>query len=491
MLGSRPWIILSHWYQLDNLFVVHTSTDLCLHGRSLVDRRDALRCLSAGTAASCAQLAFESAPLVEAAEPKTKPPHSLPALKITDIKTILTAPNRIRLVIVKVSTNEPGLYGLGCATFTQRALAVQTAVDKYLKPFLIGRDVDQIEDIWQSAYVSSYWRNGPVLFNAMSGVDMALWDIKGKRAGMPVYQLLGGKCRSAAAVYAHIQGRDLKDVEENARKAIAKGYRHLRVQVAIPGLATYGTGVSPAFTEPILSEPVGPTNPRSTWEPGPYLRTIPKLFEHLRSTLGDDIELLHDVHERISPSQAVNLCKELEKYHLFFLEDPLPPEEKDHFRLIRRQSSIPLAMGELFNSQHEYVPLIAERLIDFIRIHISQIGGLSMARKVAALSEFFGVQTAWHGPGDCSPVGHAAGLALELSSHNFGIHEGHVFPAETRAVFPGCPEIKDGFMYANEAPGLGIDIDEQLAAKYPFADTPTFDHRWGTIRRRDGTVIRP
>jgi len=395
------------------------------------------------------------------------------------------------LVIVKVSTTEPGLYGLGCATFTQRALVVQTAVEKYLKPFLVGRDVDQIEDIWQSSYVSSYWRNGPVLFNAMSGVDMALWDIKGKRANMPVYQLLGGKCRFAAAVYAHVQGRDFKEVQDNAQKALVKGYRHIRVQVAIPGLATYGTGSNPVVRQPTQAEIIGPTNPKSVWEPSPYLRTLPKLFEHLRSTLGDNVELLHDVHERISPSEAVNLCKELEKYHLFFLEDPLPPEEKDHFRLVRQQSSVPIAMGELFNTQQEYLPLITERLIDFIRIHISQIGGLSMARKVAAVCEFFGVKTAWHGPGDCSPVGHAAGLALELASHNFGIHEGYVFPPETRAVFHGCPETKDGFMYANEAPGLGIDIDEKLAAKYPFSDAPTFDHRWGTTRRRDGTMIRP
>jgi mannonate dehydratase len=305
---------------------------------------------------------------------------------------------------------------------------------------------------------------------------------------MPVYQLLGGKCRFGAALYAHVQGRDFKEVEDNARKAIANGYRHIRVQVAIPGLATYGAAASRERTDP---EVIGPTNPKNIWEPGPYLRALPKLFEHLRVALGEEVELLHDVHERITPSQAVNLCKELEKYHLFFLEDPLPPEEKDHFRLIRQQSSVPLAMGELFNTQQEYVPLIAERLIDFIRIHISQIGGLSMARKVATLCEFFGVKTAWHGPGDCSPVGHAAGLALELASHNFGIHEGGVFPSETRAVFPGCPETREGYLYANESPGLGIDIDEKLAAKYPFPDTPTFDHRWGTTRRRDGTVIRP
>jgi len=445
-----------------------------------MDRRALFRCLSAGGLAAAAG----HAP-VEGAET----PRGLPPLKITDIKTILTAPGRIRLVVVKVLTSEPGLYGLGCATFTQRALAVQTAVEKYLRPFLIGRNADEIEDIWQSSYVSSYWRNGPVLFNAMSGVDMALWDIKGKRANMPVYQLLGGKCRFAAALYAHVRGRDFKEVEDNARKAMARGFRHIRVQVAIGDQATYG--VAAELTGPAGPDESGPTNPKHIWEPGAYVRTLPKLFEHLRTTLGDDIELLHDIHERISPSQAVGLCKELEKYRLFFLEDPLPPEEKDHFRIIRQQSSIPLAMGELFNTQQEYVPLIAERLIDFIRIHLSQVGGLSMARKVAAFCEFFGVKTAWHGPGDTSPVGHAAGLALELASHNFGIHEGYMFPPETREVFPGAPEVKDGYMYATEAPGLGIDVDEKLAAKFPYPDGPTFDHTWGTTRRRDGTVIRP
>jgi mannonate dehydratase len=456
-----------------------------------MDRRNALGVLSAGAAAGCASLFSGSAAPGAAAQPTADARRGLPPLKITDIKTILTAPNRIRLVIVKVLTSEPGLYGLGCATFTQRAFAVQTAVERYLKPFLAGRSVDEIEDIWQSSYVSSYWRNGPVLFNAMSGVDMALWDIKGKRANMPVYQLLGGKCRFAAAVYMHARGRDMKEVEDNARQAMSRGYRHVRVQMNVPGMATYGASGDTARTEPTAPAASGPLEPKAIWEPVPYLRMLPKLFEHLRGTLGDEVELLHDVHERISPSQAVNLCKELEKYHLFFLEDPLPPEEKDHFRLIRQHSSIPLAMGELFNTQQEYLPLIAERLIDFIRIHISQIGGLSMARKVAALCEFFGVKTAWHGPGDCSPVGHVAGLALELASYNFGIHEGNSFPPETQAVFPGSPVIKDGYMYANEAPGLGIDIDEKLAAKYPVTESPSFDYRWGTTRRRDGTVIRP
>jgi mannonate dehydratase len=414
-------------------------------------------------------------------------------VKIRDIKTILTAPNRIRLVVVKVETTEPGLVGWGCATFTQRALVVQTAIEQYLKPFLIGRNVDEIEDIWQSSYVSSYWRNGPTLFNAMSGVDIALWDIKGKRAGMPLYQLLGGKVRRGADCYYHASGADFAAVEDSARRGMSLGFRHIRVQAATPGLAGYGAGGGGgAAAAAAANEAIGPTNPRAIWEPAPYVRMVPKLFEHLRTKLGDEVELLHDVHERITLNQAINMCKALEPYRLFFLEDPFPPEENDHFRLLRQQTCVPLAMGELFNTQHEYLPLIKERLIDFIRIHISQIGGLSPARKVAALCEYFGVRTAWHGPGDASPLAHAAQLALELTNYNFGVHEGSGFQADTQAVFVGCPEVKDGYMLASEKPGLGIEVDETAAAKFPFpAGPPNFDYSWGTTRRRDGTVIRP
>ena len=451
-------------------------------------RRALLRLVPAGAAAGLAAGRLAGQEIPARGEVPARPA-GLPPLKITDIRTILTAPDRIRLVIVKVLTSEPGLYGLGCATFTQRALAVQTAVDRYLKPFLIGRNADEIEDIWQSSYVSSYWRNGPVLFNAMSGVDMALWDILGKRAGLPVYQLLGGKCRFAAALYAHTSGRNPQEVEDRVRAAMEKGYRHVRVQLAIPGMATYGARLDREV--PPETGTIGPTSPGRIWESAKYVRAVPRLFEHLRAKVGEEVELLHDIHERVAPSEAVQLCKDLEPYRPFFVEDPLPPEQNDHFRLIRQQCATPIAMGELFNTQHEYVPLITNRLIDFIRIHISQIGGLSMARKVAALAEFFGVRTAWHGPGDVSPVGHAAGLALELASYNFGIHESGVFPERTREVFPGCPETKNGYLYANEAPGLGIDLDEELAAKFSYPDGPTFDHNWGTTRRRDGTVIRP
>lgn len=420
--------------------------------------------------------------------------NGLPALKITDVKTILTSPNGIRLVVVKVETNEPGLYGIGCSTFTQRAYVVQTAVDKYLKPFLLGRNPDEIEDIWQSSYVSSYWRNGPVLFNAMSGVDMALWDIKAKRANMPLYQLLGGKVRAGADLYFHAQGTSLQEVEDSARAAMEKGYRHVRIQMGLPGNAVYGargaTG-TPASSLNTNAEVAGPTNPKLIFDPNAYVKSVPKLFEHLRVKLGDEVELLHDIHERVSLNQAVNLCKSLEPYRPFFVEDPFPPEDNAHFAHLRQHTTVPLAMGELFNTQQEYLPLIKDRLIDYIRIHVSQIGGLSPARKVQALSEFFGVKTAWHGPGDSSPIAHATQLALELTSYNFGIHEGYVFPQNTQEVFPGSPTTKDGYMYAQEKPGHGVDIDEKLAAKFPFPDGANFDYSWGSTRKKDGTVIRP
>ena len=332
-------------------------------------------------------------------------------LKITDVKSILTAPANIRLVVVKVQTSEPGLYGLGCATFTQRPRVVETAIDKYLKPFLIGKNPLEIEDVWQSCFVSSYWRNGPVLGNAISGVDMALWDILGKRANMPVYQLLGGKCRQAVDTYKHASGGTIKEVVENVRKAMAAGYRHVRAQVAIPGLSTYGASGKKGDDSKV------PVNSRTeVWEPRKYCLMVPKMFEALRKELGDDVELLHDTHERVPPILAMQLCRDLEPYKLFFLEDPFSPEDVGYFEKLRPLTSTPLAMGELFNNPNEYVNLISQRLIDFIRIHMSQIGGLTPGRKVAALCEFFAVRTAWHGPGDVSPVGHAANVHLDLAT---------------------------------------------------------------------------
>jgi len=410
---------------------------------------------------------------------------ALPALKITDIKTILTAPADIRLAVVKVSTSEAGLWGLGCATFTQRARTVETAVDQYLKPFLLGKNPLDIEDIWQSSFVSSYWRNGPVLGNALSGVDMALWDILGKVAGLPLYQLWGGKCRRAVDTYRHASGRTFQEVEQQVREFREQGYRHVRVQVAVGESATYGAG----------RRVKGPTLERDSearaWEPKPYVVSVPRLFEHLRKQLGDDIELLHDVHERVPPILAIQLAKDLETYRPFFLEDPFSPEDIGYFSTLRAQSSTPIAMGELFNNPNEWTGLISNRLIDFIRLHISQVGGITMARKVAALCEFFGVRTAWHGPGDVSPVGHAANVHLDLATPNFGIQEARQFTQAEQDVFPGCPELANGYYTVSDRPGLGIVLDEELAARFAIRDDPAFDFHWGGLRRRDGSSTKP
>jgi len=416
------------------------------------------------------------------AEAEARAGRGLAPLKITKVRPVLTAPQpRTRFVVVKVETSEPGLYGLGCATFNQRPLAVKAAVEEYLDPFCRGRDADNIEDLWQTAYTSSYWRNGPVLNNALSGLDQALWDLKGKRAGMPVYQLLGGKCRFAVPCYTHASGSTLPALEESVRQSMARGFRHIRIQLG--GYGSPHLSADADFQAEGLGLPV-----EGHMEARPYLKAVPQMFERIRNQFGDALELLHDMHERVEPIDAINLCKELERYHPFFIEDPLPPEANGYFRNLRQQCATPIAMGELFNNPHEWVGLISERLIDFIRVHLSQAGGLTPARKIAALAEWFQVRTAWHGPADVSPVGHAANAHLDLAVHNFGIQESVQFNDATREVFPGTPTLKDGYMFINEAPGFGVDLNEELARKFPLPQNPGY---WLPTRRRDGTAIRP
>jgi mannonate dehydratase len=397
-------------------------------------------------------------------------------IRIRKIRAILTAPAGINLIVVKVETTEPGLYGLGCATFAYRAKNVASMVEDYLDPLLAGRDTADIEDLWQLMNNNSYWRNGPVENNAISGVDMALWDIKGKMANMPVYDLLGGKSRKAAAVYRHVGGNSLEEIEEKVRALIEEKVRHIRIQ-----WGTYGGRAAN------LNTPSG-SPPGDYYCPDQYVRNAVKLFEHVRAKIGDGVELLHDTHERIPAIQAVQLAKELEKFRLFFLEDILSPEQSQWFELVRRQCSTPIAMGELFNNPKEWDYLIANRLIDFIRVHISQIGGITPARKLAVFCEQFGVRTAWHGPGDVSPVGHAANVHLDLVCHNFGIQEWSGINETLHEVFPGSPELKDGYVYANDKPGLGIDINEELAAKYPCKTEVT---AWTQTRLPDGTLYTP
>jgi mannonate dehydratase len=400
----------------------------------------------------------------------------MPTITIQDVQVITTQPTTQRLVIVKVITSEPGLYGLGCATFTQRFHAVVTALEKHIKPFVIGRDVQRIEDLWQMAMVNGYWRNGPVLNNAISGIDMALWDIKGKLANMPVYQLLGGKCREAAAVYVHAEGRDGQEVADDVQRYRDAGYHYVRAQMGGYG----GKASRDIRPEKALDG--------AYFDPKDYMRTMTKMLETVRIRCGEELELLHDIHERLTPIDAVGFAKRLEPLNLFFLEDALAPEDIEWFKHIRAQCSTPLAMGELFNNPHEWRYLIENRLIDFIRMHISQMGGITPARNAAIHASIYGIRTAWHGPQDTSPVGHAANLHLDLWSPNFGIQEWCQFPELVYEMFPGLPEVRNGYMYPNEKPGLGIDIDEALAAKFPPQD---FVEQWTQTRLPDGSPTRP
>lgn len=446
---------------------------------SEINRRDAMKLMTAGSAAGI--LGLFGTP-ESRAETRVTPSYALgvPPVKIKSVKAIATAPEGANLVIVKVDTTEPGLYGLGCATFTQRAMAVVSAVDNYLHDFCVGKDVDNIEDMWQSAYVSSYWRNGPVLNNALSGLDEALWDIKGKRANMPVYQLLGGKCRIAVDCYAHAGGATLEALGDRVEEFMAQGFRHIRIQQG-----AYG-GVGTMEMQPHFKEAGFGKADDSFMDQHTYIKRVPKMFEYIRKRCGEDVQLLHDIHELIEPIDAINMIKQLEPYRPFFIEDPFSPENMNWFRHLRNTTTVPIAMGELFNNINEFRDYMVEQLFDYIRVHISQIGGITPAMKIARLGEWFNVRTAFHGPGDTSPVGHAANAHIDLAVWNFGIQESHFWNEKAQAVFPGCQTYKNGYMYINEAPGLGVDINEKEAAKYPIGTRS----RW-TVRKSDGTIIRP
>lgn len=414
------------------------------------------------------------------------------SIQITDVRVILTAPEGINLAAVKVLTNQDGLYGLGCATFAYRCLAVKCVVEEYLKPLLVGRSPEDIEELWQLMHQNGYWRNGPIENNAIAGVDMALWDIKGKLAQMPLYQLFGGRVREGVPVYRHADGRDVDELCENIARFREMGITHIRCQCG--GYGGAGYGVMPA------DAPAGAKhgiylNSRQ------YMRDTLQLFEGIRARLGFDVELIHDVHERISPTEALGFIKELEPFRLFFVEDILPLEQISWYRRLREIASTPIAEGELFNNPAEWRQLIAEQLIDYIRVHISQVGGITPARKLAVFAEQFGVKTAWHGPGDMTPIAHAANIHIDLAAPNFGVQEWsgieppNVVIQELKHargalldVFPGLPEFRSGYVYPNDRPGLGVDLDEAEAAKYPCDHGPV---RWTQTRARDGALQLP
>ena len=383
--------------------------------------------------------------------------------KIIAAKTIVTCPGR-NFVTLKIVTDE-GVYGIGDATLNGRELAVEAYLSQHVIPCLIGRDAHQIEDIWQYLYKGAYWRRGPVTMAAIAAVDMALWDIKGKIAGLPVYQLLGGACRTGVMVYGHANGETIDETLDNAAHYAALGYKAIRLQTGVPGMpGAYGVSKDRFFYEPADSD-----LPKETiWSTERYLRTAPDLFAAARERLGWDLHLLHDVHHRLTPIEAARLGKDLEPYRLFWMEDAVPAENQSSFRIIRQHTTTPLAVGEIFNSVWDCKQLIEEQLIDYIRATVVHAGGITHLKKLASFADLHHVRTGCHGATDLSPVCMGAALHFDLSIPNFGVQEYMRHTPETDAVFPHAYSFSDGMLHPGEAPGLGVDIDEDLAAKYPY-----------------------
>ena len=398
------------------------------------------------------------------------------AIQIRDISVKLTAPDRQNLVVVRVDTTEPGLFGLGCATFAYRACDVKNVIEKSFKPLLLGRDVSRIEDIWKLLMVNGYWRNGPIQNNAVSGIDMALWDIKGKLANMPLYDLLGGKCRDRVNVYRHCNAGSAQKVLELAEQAVESGCTYIR--------AAYTAYDGPSEDSTYLCL----ANACKYYDPRQHMKHIVALLTALRERFGDTIELMTDTHERLDPADAVTLAKQLEPLHLYFMEDPVAPEQASWLQRLRAACTTPVAMGEVFTHPAEWMPLLEGRLIDFIRCHVSAIGGLTPARKLAAVAEAYGVKTAWHGPLDLTPVGLAVQTHLDFALPNFGIQEYYGYSDATADVFPGAPIYRDGALWLNDAPGHGVAFDEKAAEKFPPHDKPT---QWTEMRLPDGTLHTP
>jgi mannonate dehydratase len=383
--------------------------------------------------------------------------------KITSARVIVTCPGR-NFVTLKIETAD-GVTGLGDATLNGRELAVASYLTDHVIPTLIGRDAHQIEDIWQYLYRGAYWRRGPVTMAAIGAVDTALWDIKGKVAGLPLYQLLGGASRDGVMVYGHANGKTIEETVAEAQKYKAEGYKAIRLQSGIPGLAsTYGVSKDKKYYEPADADL--PTE--NVWSTVKYMHAVPDLFAAARDKLGWDVHLLHDVHHRLTPIEAARLGKDLEPYRLFWLEDAVPAENQAGFRIIRQHTTTPLAVGEVFNTIWDAKQLIEEQLIDYIRMTVVHGGGITHLRRVASLADLYHVRTGCHGATDLSPVCMAAALHFDLSVPNFGIQEYMLHTRETDAVFPHAYRFADGMFHPGEAPGLGVEIDEKLAAKYPY-----------------------
>ncbi|WP_432993528.1 D-mannonate dehydratase ManD [Dactylosporangium sp. CA-233914] len=369
-------------------------------------------------------------------------------------EVVVTSPDR-NFVTLKLTTDD-GLSGLGDATLNGREMAVVAYLRDHVVPMLIGRDAHRIEDTWQLLYRGAYWRRGPVTMAAIAAVDTALWDIKARAAGMPLYQLLGGACRDGLLAYGHASGQDLPELFDSIRERRALGFRAIRVQSGVPGLPpVYGTASAARDVE--------------VWDSRSYLRHLPSVFEAVRSEFGPQLPLLHDVHHRLTPIQAARLGKALEPYDLFWLEDCTPAENQEALRLVRQHTTTPLAIGEVFNTVWDYQQIVREQLIDYVRSAVTHTGGITHLRRILDFAAQYQIRSGMHGPQDVSPVGMAAALHLGLALHNFGIQEYNPHGARTDEVFRQSFTFTDGLLHPGSEPGLGVSLDVDEAGKYPYA----------------------
>jgi mannonate dehydratase len=315
---------------------------------------------------------------------------------------------------------------------------------------------------------------------AIAAVDVALWDIKGKALGAPIYDLLGGKSREGVMVYGHANGADIEATCDAVARYLDEGYVAVRAQSGVPGVKlAYGVGRGDKQYEP--ADAALPTE--TVWDTRPYLRLAPRLFETLRDRFGPEPRLLHDVHHRLTPLEAAQLGKSLEPCDLFWMEDPTPAENQEAFRLIRRHTTTPIAVGEVFNTLWDAKDLIQEQLIDYLRATIVGSGGLTHLRRMADFAAVWQVRTGCHGATDLSPVTMGTALHFDSWVPNFGIQEYMRHAPQTDEVFPHAYRFEAGFLHPGDAPGHGVDIDEALAAKHPY--TPM---QLPVARLTDGTL---
>jgi mannonate dehydratase len=391
-------------------------------------------------------------------------------VKIVSADVIVTSPTR-NFVTLKLTTDE-GVVGLGDATLNGRELAVASYLRDHLAPLLPGRDPHRIEDTWQYLYRGAYWRRGPVTMAAIGAVDMALWDIKGKVAGLPVYQLIGGASRNGLLAYGHASGTSHGSLSESIHAHMERGYRAIRVQSSVPGIrALYGVADQPQSSgERYDYEPAGrgARPAEEDWDTAAYLRHVPSVFEQVRQEFGGELPLLHDAHHRLTPIEAAKLAKRLEPYDLFWLEDCTPAENQASLRLVRQHSTTPLAIGEVFNTVWDFQQLISEQLIDYVRAAATHFGGITPLRKLMDFAAQYQIRSGFHGPTDISPVGLAAQLHVGLAIHNFGIQEYMEHSDATNSVFHQSMSFHDGYLHPGDAPGLGVELDEQAAAGFPY-----------------------